>query len=54
MTVINFFFTRHGETQWNKIGKFQGQLDSPLTEKGYQVVLEIYLSYSTEFRRGIR
>jgi len=36
MTVINFFFTRHGETQWNKIGKFQGQLDSPLTEKGYQ------------------
>ncbi len=33
MTVINFFFTRHGETQWNKIGKFQGQLDSPLTEK---------------------
>jgi broad specificity phosphatase PhoE len=32
--VINFFLTRHGETQWNKIGKFQGQLDSPLTEKG--------------------
>jgi broad specificity phosphatase PhoE len=36
MTVINFFLTRHGETQWNKIGKFQGQLDSPLTDKGYQ------------------
>jgi broad specificity phosphatase PhoE len=34
MTVINFYLTRHGETQWNKIGKFQGQLDSPLTEKG--------------------
>jgi len=34
MTVINFFITRHGETQWNKIGKFQGQLDSPLTKKG--------------------
>jgi len=34
MTVINFFITRHGETQWNKIGKFQGQLDSPLTDKG--------------------
>jgi broad specificity phosphatase PhoE len=32
--VINFFLTRHGETQWNKIGKFQGQFDSPLTEKG--------------------
>jgi broad specificity phosphatase PhoE len=36
MTVINFFLTRHGETQWNKIGKFQGQLDSPLTKKGVQ------------------
>jgi broad specificity phosphatase PhoE len=36
MTVINFFLTRHGETQWNKIGKFQGQFDSPLTEKGCQ------------------
>jgi broad specificity phosphatase PhoE len=35
MTIINFFLTRHGETQWNKMGKFQGQLDSPLTEKGY-------------------
>lgn len=35
MTVVNFFLTRHGETQWNKVGKFQGQLDSPLTEKGY-------------------
>ncbi|TWX48082.1 histidine phosphatase family protein [Colwellia hornerae] len=36
MTVINFYLTRHGETQWNKIGKFQGQLDSPLTDKGYR------------------
>ena len=31
---INFFLTRHGETQWNKIGRFQGQFDSPLTENG--------------------
>jgi len=36
MTIITFFLTRHGETQWNKIGKLQGQLDSPLTEKGYK------------------
>ncbi|MBA6339096.1 histidine phosphatase family protein [Colwellia sp. BRX8-7] len=36
MTVINFYLTRHGETQWNKIGKFQGQLDSPLTDRGYR------------------
>lgn len=25
---------RHGETEWNRIGKAQNQLDSPLTMKG--------------------
>ncbi|KAA9008957.1 histidine phosphatase family protein [Histidinibacterium aquaticum] len=25
---------RHGETEWNRIGRWQGALDSPLTEKG--------------------
>ena len=29
-----FFLARHGETQWNKLQKLQGQLDSPLTEAG--------------------
>ena len=29
-----FFFLRHGETEWNKIGKTQGQLDSQLNETG--------------------
>jgi probable phosphoglycerate mutase len=27
---------RHGETEWNREGRYQGQLDSPLTEKGKQ------------------
>ncbi len=26
--------TRHGETIWNRIGRMQGALDSPLTRKG--------------------
>ena len=30
----HFFLARHGETQWNKSQKLQGQLDSPLTELG--------------------
>jgi broad specificity phosphatase PhoE len=30
----HFFLSRHGETQWNKIKKLQGQLDSPLTDNG--------------------
>lgn len=25
---------RHGETEWNKIGRYQGFLDSPLSDKG--------------------
>lgn len=29
-----FYFLRHGETTWNAIGKTQGQLDAPLSERG--------------------
>ncbi|MBN2350978.1 MAG: histidine phosphatase family protein [Spirochaetales bacterium] len=32
MTI--FIAVRHGETEWNKIGKQQGHLDSPLTPLG--------------------
>lgn len=28
------FVLRHGQTEWNRVGRFQGRLDSPLTEKG--------------------
>ncbi len=30
----SIYIVRHGETQWNKQEVFQGQLDSPLTQKG--------------------
>ncbi|MFA5863059.1 MAG: histidine phosphatase family protein [Phycisphaerae bacterium] len=30
------FAVRHGETEWNLVGKQQGHLDSPLTESGFQ------------------
>lgn len=29
-----FFVMRHGETEWNAEGRFQGSLDSPLTARG--------------------
>jgi probable phosphoglycerate mutase len=29
-----FFVMRHGETEWNAAGRFQGSLDSPLTARG--------------------
>lgn len=28
------FLVRHGETEWNAAGRFQGRLDSPLTARG--------------------
>ena len=28
------YYVRHGETVWNRAGRLQGRLDSPLTERG--------------------
>ncbi len=33
-TWTRLFVVRHGETKWNFEGRWQGWLDSPLTEKG--------------------
>ncbi|WP_010295411.1 histidine phosphatase family protein [Clostridium senegalense] len=32
--MTKLYITRHGETEWNKLGKMQGWNDSPLTELG--------------------
>ncbi len=34
MTIL--YLIRHGETPWNVEGRYQGQLDPPLTKKGQQ------------------
>ena len=34
--VRRFLVVRHGETEWNRMGRRQGQLDSPLTEDGWR------------------
>jgi broad specificity phosphatase PhoE len=31
------YLIRHAETLWNRDGRFQGQLDSPLTTRGLEV-----------------
>lgn len=33
---MDLFILRHAETQWNAEDRIQGQMDSPLTEKGYR------------------
>lgn len=33
-TPARIYLVRHGETEWNGAGRFQGGLDSPLTELG--------------------
>nr|WP_312577627.1 histidine phosphatase family protein [Sedimentibacter sp.] len=32
--MTKIYITRHGETEWNKQGRFQGSLNSELTDKG--------------------
>lgn len=53
---------RHGETEWNKEKRFQGQLDSPLTKEGIKKIEEtgeklkninFYKVYTSEMGRAI-
>jgi broad specificity phosphatase PhoE len=34
ITPATIFFVHHGETEWNRAGRYQGRLDSPLTPEG--------------------
>ncbi|AAK90367.2 hypothetical protein EXN51_07435 [Agrobacterium fabrum] len=36
MALPTIYLLRHGETLWNSLGRFQGQLDSPLTPRGVE------------------
>jgi broad specificity phosphatase PhoE len=31
---VKLHLVRHGETEWNKLGRFQGQIDIPLNSRG--------------------
>lgn len=36
MKQVTFYYVRHGQTLFNRLGRMQGRCDSPLTEKGIQ------------------
>ena len=35
---LKLYIVRHGQTEWNVLEKFQGQLNSPLTLEGIEKV----------------
>ena len=34
--MTRLLLVRHGQSEWNALGKWQGQADSPLTDTGRQ------------------
>src|SRR5437773_421334 len=47
-TPVRILFARHGETLFNVQGRWQGQSDSPLTERGLAQARELGRALSTE------
>ena len=45
-SLTTLLLVRHGESEWNRAGKLQGQFNSPLTDLGFNQVKAIrdYLS----------
>jgi probable phosphoglycerate mutase len=44
------YLVRHGQTVWNAEGRLQGQLDSPLTKRGFEQADKIGLRLANELR----
>ena len=60
--VCRWFLVRHGETEWNRIGRAQGQSDPPLNGTGRTQVrqvaarlagTEFVASYTSDLRRAL-
>lgn len=45
---MRLILVRHGESEWNRIGRYQGQLDAPLSELGLRQAEALAKRLSTE------
>jgi broad specificity phosphatase PhoE len=45
---MRLILVRHGESEWNRIGRYQGQLDAPLSELGLRQAQALAERLSTE------
>ncbi|HCL26630.1 MAG TPA: hypothetical protein DHW65_09850 [Dehalococcoidia bacterium] len=50
---VKFFLVRHGETEWNKLGRFQGHEDIELNERGLAQAKETAVSAAHWGHSGI-
>src|SRR5437588_638163 len=48
------YLARHGETVWNRDGRFQGRLDSPLTRRGLDQARRMGETLAARIPRGER
>ena len=53
MITTTIYLVRHGETEWNKVGRRQGHLDSSLTEKGVQQAYAVGRLLATSLPEGV-
>ncbi len=44
---MRFYIIRHGETDWNNLGKIQGRIDNPLNETGFKQAHNISCFFET-------
>lgn len=48
---MRIYIIRHGETEWNKLGKWQGGVDTPLNSIG---VSQVHRASKEFINRGIK